>query len=130
MHTARDQIVSCALRRRLDQRRRLDVEEPLSREELTDHLDDCRAKHDLVLQLRTAEVKIPVAKSQILSRVDAVLNEKRGRLRLGENAELSRRNLNRSCLHMRIDRAASPDRSDNCDRGLGLQGAPSLVRSL
>ena len=107
MNTARDQIVSCAFRRRADEVRRLDIEEPFRIHELPDKRDKTAPEHDLFLKLRSSEVQISVAEPQLLACLDPVKNMEGGCLGLAQDPEIGGVYLHGPCLKILIDSARS-----------------------
>ena len=131
MHAARDQIVTGAFRRRADEVRRLDVEEALALHEGSDKGHQTAPEHDLLLELRTAEIKIAVFQADIFPRVDPVLHRIGRRQGLGEDPERLRSHLHGSGFKIRIHRAAALfDDAGHRDAELAPKSACPLVVSL
>jgi hypothetical protein len=79
--------VACALGRRRDQHRRLDLHEPLAVHRVAQRAVDARADAQIALHARAAQVDVAVTQPQHLVGVDPVVDRERRGLRLGEDLE-------------------------------------------
>jgi hypothetical protein len=123
----RHDVVARAFRRRLDQQRRLDLDEAPARQVEARLERGLVAQQDHVLEARPAQVEVAVLEPQILAHVDVVGDRERRRVGVIEDAQLLDVDLDRTGRNGLVDRvgqaldhlprSASPTRSPG--------GAPS-----
>ena len=110
MHAARHQVVARAFRRGLHQDRRLQLEKALLLGEvLAGHLHDLGTHHEVLVQLRAAQVEVAVSEPGVLVGLDAVLDLEGRRLGLREHFDLLHRDLDLARGNLGIDVAAARD---------------------
>ena len=127
LQARRDDEVARALGRRLEEDRRLDVEEARFLHLAADDPDHLRAQGDVPLQLLAAQVEPAVAETQRL--VDVLLVElERQRRRAADDLELLDLELDLARRHVRVDGLGAP----RDERSLGTEDelVPDLVREL
>ena len=127
LQARRDDEVARALGRRLEEDRRLDVEEARFLHLAADDPDHLRAQGDVPLQLLAAQVEPAVAQTQRL--VDVLLVElERQRRRAADDLELLDLELDLARRHVRVDGLRAP----RDERSLGTEHelVPDLVREL
>ena len=115
MHTAWNEIITCSFRCAADKIRRLDIEEAFSVHEFMDERDQAAPEHDLLLELRTAEIKIAIAEAKVFPRVNSVKHVERRCLGFAEDSKRIARDFHRSCLQICIGSSFSLPHSP-CDR--------------
>ena len=100
-----DQIVARALGRRLDQRRRLDLEKVAIVEVIADRFDDAVAHRQVTLHPRAAQVEIAIAQPNVLVGLFVGRDDERRRLRAVEDDQLPDRDFHLAGRKARILRA-------------------------
>jgi hypothetical protein len=95
-------------RRGLRDHRRLDLEEALLVEVLPDRHRRAVPQHDVLLHARAAEVQVPVLQTDVLRHRRIVGDGKRRRLRVVEETDLRRGDLDLTGRNLRVDRVGGP----------------------
>ena len=95
MHAARHEVVARPFRRGLGQHRRFDLEEPLLVEVLPDRHRRAMAHDQVALHARAAQVDVAVLEARLFGDLDLVGDHERRRLRLVQQADLGRADLDR-----------------------------------
>ena len=108
VQSARDQIIPGPLGGALGQERRLHVDEPVAVEKAAHGLGDLMAGDKRLLELRPAEVEVPVLEPQGLGHVRAVLDHEGRGLGRVQNNELRGRNLDLAGGKLCIGRVRRP----------------------
>ena len=127
LEPARDDEVARALGRRLEEDRRLDVEEAGRLHLAPDDPDHLRTQRDVPLQLLAAQVEPAVAQAQRLVHVLLVELE-RQRRRAADDLELVDLELDLAGRHVRVDRLGAA--RDERPLGAEHELVPDLVREL
>jgi hypothetical protein len=131
MHAARHQVVARAFRRGFRQHGRFDLEEILRVEVMPHRKRHAMPQREVALQVRPAQIEIPVAKPEVLVRGGLFGNLERGRARLAQDADLARDDLDLSRRQPGIGRIRRSvlDAPDDRHHELGVQ-LPRVIREL
>ena len=123
LEPARDDEVSGALGRALDERRRLDLHEAVAVVDLADRLDHPAAEQQALLHRFASDIEVAVLEpDRLVDRGVGIVDVERRRLRLGQDLDLGRLDLDRrrsAAWRSRCRAAAGDrprDRTTNSDR--------------
>ena len=103
MYAGRHEVVARALRRGLGEHRGFDLEEAVLVEVVAGNLRYAVAQHQVLLHGRTAQVKVAVLQTDLVTDLLGVVDLKRGGLRLGQNADVLGNNFNLAGRHLLVD---------------------------
>ena len=123
--------VAGALGRALDEGRRLDLDEAVGVVDLADRLDHPAAEHQPALHRLAPDVEVAVFEPQaLIHRGVGLVDVERRRLRLGQDLDLGRLELDRAGRELRVLRAGQPRRDGPGDHDdeLGADPAGDRVR--
>ena len=104
MHAARHQKIARALRRRLGQNRRLDLEKSLLAQALANRQRNLVPQLEVVLHLRPAQIDVAILQPHFLVLDRLFRRRKRRQPRIVQHAQLRRLNLDLARRHLGIDR--------------------------
>ena len=103
MYTGRHEVVARTLRRGLGEHRGFDLEEAVLVEVVAGNLRYAVAQHQVLLHGRTAQVKVAVLQTDLVTDLLGVVDLKRGGLRLGQNADVLGNNFDLAGRHLLVD---------------------------
>ena len=118
MHAARHEVVARALRRGLRQHGCLDLEEALAVEVPPDLHRRAMAQRHVVLHARSPEIDVPILEARVLGHARVVADRKWRRLRVVQQPQFLRLDLDLSRADFRVDRLGralvdAPDHRDH-----------------
>ena len=103
MYTGRHEVVARALRGGLGQHRGLDLEEAVLVEVVAGNLRYAVAQHQVLLHGRTAQIKVAVLQTDLVTDLLVVVDLKRGGFGLGQNADVLGNNFDLAGRHLLVD---------------------------
>ena len=103
MYTGRHEVVARALRGGLGEHRGLDLEEAVLIEVVAGYLRYAVAQHEVALHGRAAQVKVAVLQTDLVADFLGVVDLERSSLRLGQDADVLRDDLDLAGRHLLVD---------------------------